>query len=120
MPLVRIDVHEHLRDRRADISAAIHAGLVEGWEMPAEDLFQIFTVHPDGDLVYSRTYPNADRSDIVFIQILAYTGYSAELKQHGARRVVERLVGLGLKRDDVLIAISDNGDGDWYAPEKEH
>lgn len=119
MPLVRVDIHEQLRDRRSEMSAAIHGGLVEGWGMPADDLFQIFTVHPAGDLFYSRTYPDADRGDIVFVQVLAFTGYSPEVKQRGAALVVERLAALGIKRDDVLIAISENGDGDWLAPAKE-
>lgn len=119
MPLVKVDIHDHLADRRAAISNAIHSGLVEGWDMPADDLFQIFTVHPAGDLFYSRTYPDADRSDIVFIQILAYRGYSPDVKQRGAALVVEQLTALGIKRDDILIAVSDNGDGDWFAPSKE-
>jgi hypothetical protein len=119
MPLVRVEIHEHLRDRRPEMSEAIHSALVEGWEMPADDLFQIFTVHPEGDLFYSRTYPNADRSDIVFVQILAFTGYSPEVKQRGANLLADRLSALGIKRDDILIALSENGDGDWLAPEKE-
>ena len=119
MPLVRADVHDHLADRRAAISEAVHSGLVEGWEMPVDDLFQIFTVHPQGDLFYSRTYPDADRTDIVFVQILAYTGYSPEVKQRGAALVVDRLAAIGIKRDDVLVAVSENGEGDWFAPSKE-
>lgn len=119
MPLVRVDIHEPLADLRPRMSEAIHSGLVEGWEFPADDLFQIFTVHPEGDLFYSRTFPDADRTDIVFVQILAYTGYSPEVKQRGAGLVADRLAALGIKRDDILIAISDNGDGDWLAPAKE-
>lgn len=119
MPHVRVDIHEPLADLRPRMSAAIHSGLVEGWEFPADDLFQIFTVHPAGDLFYSRTYPDADRSDIVFIHILAYKGYSPEVKQRGAQLVVDRLVEIGLKRDDIMISIAENGDGDWFAPSKE-
>jgi len=119
MPLVRVDLHSHLADRRPEISAAIHDGLVEGWGFPADDLFQIFTVHEQGDLFYSRTFPDADRSDIVFIQILAYNGYTPEVKQRGAGLVVDRLAALGIKRDDILIALHENGDGDWLSPAKE-
>lgn len=120
MPLVRVDMHEHLRDMRPQMSAAIHSALVDGWEMPADDLFQIFRLHEPGDLFYSRTYPDADRTDIVFVQILAFTGYSPEIKQRGANLVADRLAALGIKRDDILIALSENGDGDWLAPSKEH
>jgi hypothetical protein len=120
MPLVRVDMHAALADRRAAMSEAIHAGLVEGWEMPADDLFQIFRLHEPGDLFYSRTYPDADREDIVFLQILAFRGYSPEVKQRGCARVVERLKALGFAPDSILIALTENGDGDWFAPGKEY
>ncbi len=119
MPLVRIDMHEPLADLRPQMSEAIHSALVDGWEMPSDDLFQIFRLHAEGDLFYSRTYPDADRTDIVFVQILAYTGYSPETKQKGAALIVERLAKLGIKHDNILIALSENGDGDWLAPSKE-
>lgn len=119
MPLVRVDMHNHLADKREAMSAAIHGALVEGWEFPADDLFQIFRLHEQGDLFYSRTFPDADRSDIVFVQILVYNGYTPEVKQRGAALVVERLAALGIKRDDILIALSENGDGDWLSPSKD-
>ncbi len=58
--------------------------------------------------------------DIVFVQILAFTGYTSETKQRGAALVVDRLADLGIKRDDILIAVTENGDGDWLAPAKEN
>ena len=116
MPLIRIDMHSARAGQRSQISDAVHSALVEAWGMPADDLFQIFQLHDADDLVYSRTYPNANRTDIVFIQILAFNGYSPEVKQSGARLVVDRLVAVGVKRDEILIAISENGDGDWFAP----
>ncbi|HEY0260888.1 MAG TPA: tautomerase family protein [Lacisediminihabitans sp.] len=119
MPLVRVDMHTDLAELRPQLSAAIHSALVDGWEMPADDLFQIFQLHERGDLFYSRTFPNADRTDILFVQVLAFTGYSPEVKQRGARLIVDRLVALGIKRDNILIALNENGDGDWLAPEKD-
>lgn len=119
MPLVRVDVQDHLANRRAAISEAIHGGLVEGWEMPADDLFQIFAVHPQGDLFYSRTHPDRDRTDIVFVQVLACTGCSPEVEQRGAAPVVDRFAFIGVERDDVLVAMSENGDGDRFAASEE-
>ena len=119
MPLVRIDLHAPLAPLRPRLSEAIHSALVDGWGMPADDLFQIFQVHEQGDLFYSRTFPDADRSDIVFIDILVYTGYPPEVKQRGAQLIVDRVAALGIKRDDILISLHENGDGDWLAPSKE-
>jgi hypothetical protein len=58
--------------QRPQISEAVHSALVEAWDMPADDLFQIFHLHDADDLIFSRTYPKANRSDIVFVQILAF------------------------------------------------
>lgn len=119
MPLIRVDIHDHLAHLRPQLSEAIHTALVEGLGIPADDLFQIFQVHAPGDLFYSRTFPDADRTDIVFVQILAFHGYTPAHKQRGAALVVDRLVEVGIKRDDILIALTENGDGDWLAPAKE-
>jgi Tautomerase enzyme len=119
VPLIQIDMQSARAEQRSQISEAVHSALVEAWEMPADDLFQIFHLHDADDLVYSRTYPNANRSDIVFVQILAFNGYSPELKQRGARLVVDRLSAVGIKRDEILIAITENGDGDWFAPSED-
>jgi hypothetical protein len=119
MPLVRIDMHSPLADLRPQISEAVNSSLADGWGMPADDLFQIFQLHEQGDLFYSRTFPDADRTDIVFIDILAYNGYTPEIKQRGAELIVERLAALGIRRDNILISIHENGDGDWLAPSKE-
>jgi len=119
MPLIRIDMHSPLADLRPQMSQAINSSLADGWGMPADDLFHIFQLHEPGDLFYSRTFPDADRTDIVFIDILAYTGYSPEVKQRGAELIVERLAALGIKRDDILISIHENAAGDWLAPSKE-
>nr|WP_240895151.1 tautomerase family protein [Kineococcus siccus] len=114
--MVTIDVHEDLADRRAALSAAIHRGLVRSLQMPTEDLFQVFRLHPRGDLVYSRTYPDAERTDLVLVQVLLAPLYDAAQKQAMGRAVVEELAAVGVKPDDVLIACTENGDGDWYAP----
>jgi hypothetical protein len=119
MPLVRVDMHDTLADKRREMSAAIHRGLVAGLEMTPDDLFQIFRLHPHGDLFYTSTFPNADRSDIIYVQILLANIYAPEIKQRACRAIVDELVAVGIKRDDILIALTENGGSDWYAPEKD-
>ena len=119
MPLVRVDMHTSLAPQQAQLSAAIHQGLVDGLEMPVDDLFQIFRLHDLGELVYTKTFPNADRTDIVFIQILLARIYSAADKQRMYRHVVDELKAAGIKQDNVLIAVTENEGSDWFAPEKE-
>jgi hypothetical protein len=119
MPLVRVDMHRPLAEKQAEMSAAIHRGLVEGLPMTSEDLFQIFRLHEPGELVYTRTFPNADRTDIVFIQILLAKIYQPEDKQRACARVVEELKTVGIKPDNILMALTENEGSDWFAPEKE-
>lgn len=118
MPLVRVDMHQALASRRKAISVAIHRGLVSGLQMPEDDLFQIFRLHEPGDLVYTRTFPDAERTDIVFIQILLARIYDADQKQTMARAVVTELVNEGIKADNVLIACTENDGADWFAPSR--
>ncbi|WP_022901263.1 tautomerase family protein [Humibacter albus] len=119
MPLVRVDLHASLADSRAEISRAIHDGLVSGLPMPADDLFQIFRLHEPGDLVYTTTFPDAARTDIVYIQILLANIYQPEDKQRMYDAVVGNLVEVGIKPDNVLIALTENAGSDWFAPSKD-
>jgi hypothetical protein len=119
MPLVRVDLHATLADKREAISAAIHDGLVTGLPMPAEDLFQIFRLHEPGDLVYTTTFPDAARTDIVYVQILLANIYQPQDKQRAYDAVVGNLVDAGIKPDNVLIAVTENAGSDWFAPSKD-
>ena len=114
MPHARIDMHEALRPKMAAMSDAILQGMVEGLEMPADDLFQIFRLHQPGELVFSPTHPNADRTDIVFIEILASPVYSPEQMKSGMAAVTEKLAEIGIKRDNLLLMMTEAKA--WHAP----
>lgn len=118
MPNVRVDMHSALRPRMKEISAAIHEGLVTGLGMTPEDLFQIFRLHEPGELVYTTTFPNADRTDIIFIEVLASRGYTDQEKALGLAAIVNEVEKLGIKRDNLLLMVTETGPSDWYAPEK--
>jgi hypothetical protein len=120
MPVARIDMNQELKPRMKEISDAIHAGMVSGLAMIPEDLFQIFRLHGEGELVYSRTFPNADRTDIVFVEILATRGYPDEVKAKAMREIAANIRDLGIKPDNLLFNFTDVGPGDWHAPEVTH
>lgn len=118
MPHARIDIHRALQPKMPDISAAILRGMVTGFEMPADDLFQIFRLHDDGELVYSPTFPNQQRDDIIFIELVASKGYSDVQKQRAMSSIVDEVSHLGVKRDNLLLVINEVGqNATWYAPE---
>jgi hypothetical protein len=118
VPQVRVDLHSTLRPKLPELSAAIHKGLVEGLGMTPDDLFQIFRVHEPGELFYTLTFPDAERDDIVYIEILASRGYSDEQKAAGMRAVAEEVARTGIKIDDLLLVVTETGSSDWYAPGK--
>lgn len=114
MPLVRIDMHAHLADRREAMSAAIHRGVVASLQAPEDDLFHVFRLHEPGDLVYSRTFPDAERTDLVVVQVLLARLHDAEQKQAMGEAVVRELAAVGVAPGDVLVACTENDAADWY------
>ncbi len=114
MPHARVDMHEALRPKMAAMSDAILKGMVDGFAMPADDLFQIFRLHQPGELVFSRTHPRADRTDIVFIEILASPNYSADQMHRGLAAITEELAKIGIKRDNLLLIVTPASA--WHAP----
>jgi hypothetical protein len=116
MPHARIDLHRVHKDRLPEISNAILAGMVRGLEMPEDDLFQIFRLHDPGELVFSPTFPDADRDDIIFIELLAGRVYTAEVKHAGMVAIGDELEALGIKRDSLLMHVVEVEPTDWYSP----
>ncbi len=58
MPLVRVTLHKvKNQDYLSAVSAAIYQSLVEKYEMPENDLFQIFEQVEPGSFFYHKTYP---------------------------------------------------------------
>ncbi len=117
MPHARIDLHRVHKPRLPEFSQAILNGMVRGYDMPPEDLFQKFTLHDEGELIYSPTYPNQQRTDIIFIEITAQVGFTDEQKQAAFSSIVEEFEKLGIKRDNVLCVILEVHGAAWHAPE---
>ena len=116
MPHVRIDLSEAHRGRIAELSDAVHHSLVAGLDMIPDDLFQIFHVHSSDELVFSATFPGANRSDLIFIQILATVGYSTEAKQRFFTELETHFRDLSIPRDHLMVSIIETSADNWYAP----
>ncbi|WP_432519949.1 tautomerase family protein [Kineococcus sp. SYSU DK006] len=115
MPLVRIDLPDSTsaQQRRA-IGDAVHAGLVEGLGMPAEDRFQILRASPAEAFSFDPHFMGGTRRSPVFLEVLLVRGYSTEVKRATYAAVARHLEAVGVRPDDVFLALHENGGEDWY------
>ncbi|HVJ51487.1 MAG TPA: tautomerase family protein [Aliidongia sp.] len=116
MPLIRISLLKgkppaHIRA----ISDGVHRALVEAYDVPADDRFQLIHQHEPEEFVYDADYLGIHRTDdVVFIHVVAGKWRDTATKQAFYRAAVERLAeDPGLRREDVQIIISSNERDDW-------
>lgn len=116
MPLTRITVREGMSDARLQqLSALYHQTLVEVFDVPLEDKFQILEALPARALVYHPHYQTGRRDgDFILFQILAGKPRSTVVKQRLYERLAERLhADLGIHPDNLMVVIQQNGSEEW-------
>jgi phenylpyruvate tautomerase PptA (4-oxalocrotonate tautomerase family) len=116
LPLIRIDLRKGKPAvyRRA-IGDSVHQALVEAYNVPADDRFQVIAEHDEDGLIYDAHYLGIERSeDVVFIHVTAGKWRDVQIKQKFYKRLVELLsVRPGLRPEDVQVVISSNDKEDW-------
>jgi hypothetical protein len=116
MPLIEVDLDRTLYDaKHAQLSAEIHQAQIDALDIPADDLFQIFRPHEAGEIKFDPTYGGVDRQSLMVIHITMVHRYPVVLKKALYKRIIERLEPLGVRPEDVQIAVVENGYEDWYA-----
>lgn len=116
MPLIQVDLDRDLFDSsHEELSAAIHQAQIDALDMPRDDLFQVFRPHGPGELKFDPGFNNVDRRNLVLIRITMVHMYSVATKRKLYQAIVDRLSDHGVRREDVLIAVVENGFEDWYA-----
>ena len=116
MPLIQIDLDREVFDSLGDqLSAAVHKAQIEALDVPPDDLFQVFTPHGSGELRFDPGYNGVDRRSLVLLRITMVQMYPAETKQRLYRAIVERFAEAGVRAEDILISVVENGLEDWYA-----
>ncbi len=116
MPMTRISLlkgksTEYLRA----ISDSTHQALVDAFETPADDRFQIIHQHEPGELVFDRHYMGGPRSDdFVLICVTAGRLRSTATKQAFYKRLVELLAkSPGMRPEDVMVVINTTQADEW-------
>jgi hypothetical protein len=116
LPLIQVHLNRDVFDaHHEDIGRAIHEAQIEALGIPADDRFQIFQPHDAGELKFDPGYNGVDRRDLLVIRVTAVHMYPTATKQAFFRTVVDKLEPLGVRREDVLICLTENGFDDWYA-----
>src|SRR5262245_53587403 len=105
MPLVRISlVKGRPAEVRRQIGNVVHRALVEAFNVPEQDRFQILTEHEPGDLVYDADYLGITRtSNIAIIQLTVSAGRTLAQKRALFRKIADGLGALGLRREDAWV-----------------
>lgn len=116
MPFARISL---LKGKSPDylsaLSDAIHTAMVETFNVPPVDRFQVIHQHEPGELIFDRNYLAGLRSDdFVLIAITAGKPRTQEMRNAFFRRAVELLQrSPSLRPEDIMIVISTSEPGEW-------
>ncbi len=117
MPLVRIS---HTAGKpptfAAALSAGVHRALMEAFNVPADDFFQIVTEHAHTTgVVGPKTFLGIDHSvDIVVVQITCAEGRSTQQKKALYSRIAELLsADAGVRREDVIVSLVETKRENW-------
>lgn len=116
MPIARISLlkgksSEYLRA----LSDGLHQALVDAFEVPPDDRFQIIHQHEAGELVFDRHYKGGPRSDdFVLICITAGKLRSTSTKHAFYKRLVDLLANApGIRPEDVMVVINTTNTDEW-------
>lgn len=117
MPLARITIPKgKTPEYRKAISQGVHSALVETFNVPQDDLFQIITEGaPQADIVHAPSYLGiAYTDDLILIQITVTNSRTVEQKKHLFRRIADHLAERpGLRRQDIFINLLEVKKENW-------
>lgn len=117
MPFVRIS---HTTEESPSYSNAasqgVHRALVETFNVPEDDLFQVVTEHPSKTgLIGPSSFLGIEHSaDMVFIQITCAEGRSTDQKKALYKRIVENVTkDADVRPEDVFINLVETKRENW-------
>ncbi|CAH8772885.1 tautomerase family protein [Paenibacillus dendritiformis] len=115
MPLLRFDVIEGRNEQELrQLLDAAHEAMVEAFDVPHSDRYQIVHQHPAHEMIIEDTGLGFERTkNLVIISIVSKARTNAQ-KERLYALLTERLESAcGISPDDVMISITENGAADW-------
>ena len=116
MPLVRIDVPKNKSaEHRKAISQGVQRALVETFNVPKDDLFQVIGEHEAENFLFDSDYIGIHRTEeLVIIQITWNEGRNPEQKKALYKAIADGLhSAVGLRREDVFISLVEVKKENW-------
>ncbi|WP_298741428.1 tautomerase family protein [uncultured Chitinophaga sp.] len=116
MPFVKINLAQHLTDAvKKEISLAVHESLMEHFNIPPDDYFQVIHEIRPADLLYPESYLNIPHTgSMVYIEITARYGRTVAMKKALYHAIAERIAARTLiSANDVFIVLTEVTGENW-------
>ncbi|UNL86750.1 tautomerase family protein [Priestia koreensis] len=115
MPLIRFDLIEGRTDEQLKtLLDTAHDAMVEAFQVPQRDRYQIVTQHPANQMIIQDTGLGFERSKDVVVISVTSRPRTEEQKQNFYKLLVEKLgETCGIEPNDIMISIVSNSDADW-------
>jgi hypothetical protein len=115
VPLVRIDVQEgRTPEQLRRLADVVQEVMLEVFEAPDRDRYQIITVHPVGHIIAEDTNLGLERTDELVVLQIFQQGRTDDHKRAAYARLAERLeIEVGLRPSDLIVSVVANERADW-------
>ncbi|WP_373715661.1 tautomerase family protein [Roseateles sp.] len=114
MPLFRISLRaDRPASQQTAIAAAVHRAAVQTLGIPPNDRFQIIERLSADALLASADYLDIERRDAVIVQVTLVRGRPAPTKAAFFAALAAELASAGVRREDLLVTLTENGREDW-------
>ena len=115
MPLLYFDIIEGRRPAEVrGLLDSAHAAVVEAFQVPERDRYQVINVHPADEIVAQDTGLGFERSERLVVIHVVSRRRTGQQKQRLYELLAENLRrDCGLDAKDLIVSITENGDEDW-------
>jgi Tautomerase enzyme len=115
MPLLYIDLIEGRTPAQVrTLLDAVHDAVVEAFEVPPRDRYQVVNTHPAHEVVAWDTGLGIDRSPAQVIVHMVSRRRTRAMKGRFYELLASNLAArCGVDAADLIVSITENGDEDW-------
>ena len=116
MPFVRVSLPHDLDERQvAAIGDAVHESMVQTFNVPPKDRFQVLTRHAPHELVCTDEYLDiAHGPRVAFVQITCNEGRSVNMKKALYAQLAASIeAGGAIKAADVIVSLVEVAKENW-------